>query len=163
MIIILIVISGLLGCCTNISKNNHSLQFENSKAMENIMSVKYINKNKGITKTYNVLKPEELSKLIDKLIALSEPLRIHLEENEIDILFNENDYYEINFNKTKGSELNTQTINKFFYFLSGRYENKQESKVTYFFIETIDGQYIQSPFVAEWNVRSEIEKFLAEK
>ena len=68
MIMIFIIISGLLGCCTNISKNNHSLQFENSKAMENIMSVKYINKNKGITKTYNVLKPEELSKLIDKLI-----------------------------------------------------------------------------------------------
>lgn len=162
MMTMLMVISGLLGCCTNITKNNHNLQFENSKAVENIISVKYININKGITKTFNVLKQEEMRKLINKLIANSEPLRIHLEENEIDNLFKENDYYEINFNKANDLDLNSQAINRFFYFLSGKYENKQESKITYFFIETNDGQYIQSPFVAEYNVRTEIEKFLAE-
>lgn len=162
MITMLMVILGLLGCCTNIPKNNHNLQFENSKAVESIIAVKYINKNKGITKTFNVLKQEEMRKLINKLIANSEPLRIHLEENEIDNLFNENDYYEITFNKTNDLDLNPQAINRFFYFLSGKYENKPKSKITYFFIETNDGQYIQSPFVAECNIRSEIEKFLAE-
>ncbi len=162
-ILFLVALSAFLGCCDQFTRKNSNTDTHSPGFDKNDITIRYINKKTGESKDYGKIDTEGLINLISDLLIQSEPVRVHLDEIEIDSLFNENSYWEISFAKPFISESQSLGISKFVYFLAGIYGNEDSANVSYFFIATDDGQFIQSPFVAEKNTKKEFEKYLADK
>ncbi len=160
---LLITLSGLLGCCNRITDKKENAGAESLGSDESSVTVKHVNKRTGESKEYDKANFKEIAKFVSRLVSLGEPVRIHLDENEMEKLFNQNEYLEISFGKPLILAQGSSGIAKFVYFLSGNYGNSPTGNIGYFFIATDDGQFIQSPFAVQRNIINEIEKNLIER
>lgn len=162
-ILFIITLPVLLGCCDQFTRKNANSDSKRMDSVENDISIKYINQKNGLSNNYENFDAEGVINLITDLLIHSEPVRVHLDEIEMNDLFNDNDLWEFSFAKPFVSENGSLGISKFVYFLSGNYSNDDSANISYFFIATNDGQFIQSPLVAEKNTKKEFEKYLGVK
>ncbi len=110
---LLITLSGLLGCCNRITDKKENAGAESMGSDESSLTVKHVNKRTGESKEYDKANFKELEKFVSRLVSSGEPIRIHLDENEMEKLFNENEYLEISFAKPLIIEQGSSGIAKF--------------------------------------------------
>lgn len=161
--ILFLTLAGFIGCCNRITSKKANPGSDIIESNENGVSVKHINKKTGVTKYYKSINNAGITKFISDLVIEGEPVRIHLDKDEMSKLFNENDFMEISFSESLIFSNGSSGISKFVYFLSGTFKNEHSGNIGYFFISTDDGQFIQSPFAVQRNIINEIEKNLIER
>ncbi|MBK7093980.1 MAG: hypothetical protein IPH57_02515 [Saprospiraceae bacterium] len=125
--ILFLTLAGFMGCCNRITSKKANPGSDIIESNENGVSVKHINKKTGVTKDYKSINNAGITKFISDLVSEGEPVRVHLDEDEMSKLFNENDFMEISFSESLIFPNGSSGISKFVYFLSGTFKmNIQE-------------------------------------
>jgi len=105
-------------------------------------------KPKGVTVSKE--NTESIISIVRNLLETSEPMRIHLEMEEIQSLRSAATGFEIFFSPALETSSDAARLSKMFFLTEGDFSTRIESTNARFFVALDDNnQYIQSPFEAE--------------
>ena len=153
LVLSLIIISMCSFCINSkpspktISKNPQLMENKSEKTI--IRAIRYQNGNaKGVV--FDQKQAENLISIALKLLETAEPMRVHLEEEEMKSLKNTASGFKIFFSPALETTPNTARLSKMLFLLEGNFSNQPKSPNALFFVALDDdNQYIQSPYAAQ--------------
>lgn len=117
--------------------------------------VRAIKHQNGIPKTLNLQQQfaDTIAGIALQLITHAEPLRMHLDEEAMTALRQNLTGIELFFAPPIGNQPDESGVSKLLFLQAGQFANTTQTPDARLFIALADGQYIQSPYVAEGKAR----------
>jgi len=145
-----IVMIPLLSTCVS-SNHQKSTETESMKMESNqVQRVDKLVYNEGIEsrRVANAHESDTIIRLILDLLAVSETMRLYIEDEELDALLGDMKGFGFEFSPSLLLNGDENRLTRVFFLTSGKFAVQQEDSNVIFFIY-LDGEFIRSPFRAE--------------